>query len=343
MTIVQTESTIPNLQFKITSLSKFQVEGTDHKNAMKARMNTGGKWMSVSKRFWTSFFARFGISDSIFRYYTHQEVFDRIRSVKGDVQLRLCTDGSNALAISNPEKSVLMTDDFRQLAQKFQGEDLQYQCGIVTSIYTPNSGEHKSKIGPDNFRNRYMLEAPLDGYGKPSIYLSMLREVCTNGIIAYTTAFRTDIAVGNDPKHNLNRALESFDSDEGYSALRQRFETSQLSPASLYECLKLYKLLKKMERTDAISTFDKVAGNIYDQYGVANLDAISEKKLHLLPAKCRVYDLINLVSELSTHHTNDSTESMKLNAWIGTTLSREYDLEGTNTKRIDFAGKHFSN
>ena len=65
-------------------------------------------------------------------------------------------------------------------------------------------------------------------------------------------------------------------------------------------------------------------------------DAISEKKLRLLPAKCKVYDLINLASEVSTHHAK-GMEARTLEAWLGSTISDEYDLEGTDRKKGDFA------
>jgi hypothetical protein len=333
-------SAMPTLQYKILPLAKVQVESTHEKRPLSARVRVNNRWYTTTQRFWTSFFARFGISDSIFKYYAHQEVFDRICQVKEDTELRFCIDGTKALAISNPKKPLLHMGEFDKIIRKFRGESVEYTDGVITSTYTPNSGEHQFKIGPDEFANRYMLETPMDGYGKPSIYLSLLRQVCFNGAVAYAPAFRTDITVGDDPEYNLNRALESFDSDEGYSAMRQRFEMAQFSPASLWECMRLYKVIKGLQHKEAVTVFDKVVGDIYNLYGVANLDAISEKKLRLLPAKnVRVYDLLNLASEVSTHHTNGMA-ARKLEAWLGTTISGEFDLEGTDTKRIDCEGKH---
>ncbi|MGH9917733.1 MAG: DUF932 domain-containing protein, partial [Nitrososphaerales archaeon] len=293
---------IPELQYKILPLAKVQVEHAAGNKPLACKVRVASKWYQTSQRFWTSFFARFGISDSIFKYYSHQEVFDRIVHVKDDVVLRFCTDETQALAISNPDKPLLGAAEFEKLVRKYKGAGVEYDQGVVTSTYTPISGEHQFKIGPDDFANRYMLETPMDGYGKPSIYLSFLRQVCLNGAVAYAPAFRSEINVGENPAYSLDRALSSFDTDEGYSALRQRFEAAQLSPASLYECLRLYKRLKGLAHKEAVKAFEGVVGNIYDMYGVANLDTISEKKLRLLPAKCRVYDLINLASEVSTHH-----------------------------------------
>ena len=335
-------TTIPELQYKILPLEGIQVQNTADNKPLACKLRVQNKWYATSRRFWTSFFARFGFSDSIFKYYTHQEVFDRICERKPDTKLRFCLDDRRALAISNPNKELMKVSSFEKIVHRFAGEDVEYDGGVVTSTYTPTSGEHLFKIGPDAFYNRFMLETPMDGYGKPSIYLMMLRQVCSNGAVAYAPAFRTEITVGDNPEYNLERALQSFDSDEGYSALRQRFEASQLAPASLWECLRLHKRLKGLNDKDAIKAFDKVVGDIYNHYGVANLDAISEKKLRLLPAKCKVYDLINIASEVSTHKTKGE-ESRSLEAWLGSTISGEFDLEGTSKAKGDFQGKFLDN
>src|SRR5271157_191106 len=267
---MQTE-TIPELQYKILPLAKVQIENTNEKRPLACKVRVANKWYATSQRFWTSFFARFGISDSIFKYYEHQEVFDRICKVKEETELRFCTDGERALAISNPNKPLMSVNGFSKLVRKFEGQSVQYEAGIVKSSYTPASGERQFKIGPDAFHNRFMLETPMDGYGKPSIYLTLLRQVCSNGAVAYAPAFRTDVTVGDNPEYNLDRALMSFDSDEGYSALRDRFKAAQVSPASLWECLKLYKRMKGLQHKEAVKAYEKVVGDIYNLYGVANL------------------------------------------------------------------------
>ncbi len=331
---------IPELQYKILPLAKVQVRSTSEEQRLRAQVKVSGKWYNTTTRFWTSFFAKFGFSDSIFKYFEHQEVFDRIVKVKPDTELRFCVenDGNHALAISNPNKPIISPNNFMEIARKFKGSDVQYATGVLTSFYRPPSGDHQFKIGPDDFENRFLLETPLDGYGKPATYLSLLRQVCLNGAVAYAPAFRNEITIGDDPDYNITRALESFDSDDGYSAVRQRFESSQLSPASLWECLKLYKQIKRVSKPGPLlSSYEKVVGDIYDMYGVANLDSLSEKKLKLLPAKCRVYDLINFASEASTHQVKGD-ESRIFQAWLGTTISDEFDLEGTNTKKTDFEG-----
>ena len=55
----------------------------------------------------------------------------------------------------------------------------------------------------------------------------------------------------------------------------------------------------------------------------------------MLPARCRVDDLINFASEVATHHTI-ADGANRMQAYIGSLISDEYDLEGTATKSKDF-------
>jgi len=43
---------------------------------------------------------------------------------------------------------------------------------------------------------------------------------------------------------------------------------------------------------------------------------------------CRVYDLLNFAGEVATHATGPE-DARSLQAWLGTTLAEEFDLEGT--------------
>lgn len=333
-----TSGTVPDLEYRVSSLSKIRVTGSEIR-PLQASIKVAGRQFRTTPRFWTSFMAKFGFSDSMFRYFGHQEVFDRICEKKPDAELRFCVDpvSETALAVSNPAKAAVVPSSFMEIARKYRGSDVQYAEGVVLSTFTPPSGERQTKIGPDLFANRFVLETPLDGYGKPSIYLSLLREVCMNGAVAYAPAFRQDITLGTDPEHAIGRSLDSFDSDDGYSAVRSRFQAAQSSPASLWECRKLFKTIQRLNaNAPAVKAYEKVVGDVYGQYGVANFDAFVEKKLRLMSAQCKVYDLLNLASEISTHHAKDRTESQALQAWLGTTIAEEFDLEGTSEKVGDF-------
>jgi hypothetical protein len=79
-----------------------------------------------------------------------------------------------------------------------------------------------------------------------------------------------------------------------------------------------------------------MTGRLHELYGLANLDALSVKRQRVLPARCRVYDLLNFASEVATHHsTTEGGRSMQ--AFIGSMISDEFDMEGTAATVTDFA------
>jgi hypothetical protein len=305
-----------------------------------------GRKLKPTPRFWRSLFTRFRISDNTFRYFSHAEVFQRISERGACTRFRYCIERNGRgtyklLAVSAPERPVIGYDEVHDLVKRYDGHDIQYAKGVVTSTHTPRSGDHPVQIGPDKFKNRYVLNTPIDGYGLPKIHLALLRMVCTNGMVGYSRAFRTEINVGKDIAYSIARVLDAYDNDTGYAALWQRFQSAQNSWASLRETQELYSLLIRQESArgfrggSVIADFYEMTGRPHELYGVANLETFSVKRQRLLPAKCRVYDLINFASELATHRAEPHTALM-LQAYIGGLISDEFDMEGTAEKVTEF-------
>lgn len=348
-----------------------------------------------SERFWTSLFARFGFNGSVFKYFQVREVFDRISQVSPNDEVRLCVENANAVVKDNGKPLVTLNGDGAaldgrpitgtllavsattapvakyaetlQLLRERGGEELNYNGGIVSSRHTPRAlrGD-EFQIGGDAFEHRFVIDTPIDGYGRPNVYLSLLRLICTNGAIAYTKAFRSELTLGRGDNGNvsfaLQRALDSFNNEEGFLALRQRFEAAQHSWASVGEAMKLYRTLVKLHSSpeylkkaapdlasiseannavrdgrggDLLPKFHALTGDISQIYGLANLDALSAKRQRTLPVGCTVYDLVNFASEVATHHAAGQGSRL-VNGWIGETVGAEYDLEGTGEKFKDF-------
>jgi hypothetical protein len=341
-----------------------------------------GEPLKPTERFWTSLFARYGFNASFFRFFNHGEVFDRISAVEKDDQLRLCIerddqgDKHRLLAVSGPGKPIIRHDDLMETLGRYNGQDIRYADGIVESTHVPRVGTGSFDIAGDEFSNRFLLAAPIDGYGQPSIYLSLLRHVCTNGVVGYAKAFRSSLSIGrgtDDVNYSIIRALEGFNNEEGFAALRQRFDAAAKSWASVYEAQGLYKhmvrllanknvgwdgaaavgdsgirrLLQQADTTgqqtealDEISSplmtaFHRMTGDTSRLYGLANLDALSVKRQRTLPVRCRTMDLLNFASEVATHHA-DEHGARSTQAWVGSLLVAEYDLEKSADSFADF-------
>lgn len=310
-------------------------------------IEVGGTQAVPTRRFWKSFFARFNISDNVFRYFEPGEVFERVSARAPDDKFRYCLERggegpARLLAVSSLRRPLITHDEISGLVVRRRGAGAKYDNGVVSSTHTPRSGERTFEIGGDRFQHQFVMETPVDGFGQPKIYLSFLRMICSNGAIGYTRAFRSDISQGKDLSHCIARALDSYDNGDGYAALRQRFESAQRSWASVRECVELYKTLvklnerKQLRRGTLLRDLERLGGNLYELYGLANLDALSVKRQRVLPARCRVYDLLNFASEAATHHAIGAG-SRALQAYLGSLISEEYDLEGTAQTAAEFS------
>jgi hypothetical protein len=366
------------IDYCFSAVNDLVVETTQDKRTGQPAVSAvlvGGEPLVPTERFWTSVYAKFGFNGSVFRYFRHHEVFERIAQAETD-RLRLCIERDQAggknrlLAVSSPGKPIVRYDDLMDTITRYGGEGICYADGIVESTHVPRAGSGSFQIAGDEFSNRFLLAAPIDGYGLPNIYLSLLRHVCTNGAVGYDKAFRSSIAIGrgnDDVIYSIVRALEGFNNDEGFAALRQRFEAAARSWASVYETQGLYKHLVRLlsgrhvggdgaalvgsgniarllqapdspeqRPTEAtsldeigsplISAYYRMTGDPSRLYGLANMDALSVKRQRTLPTKAKVYDLLNFVSEFATHHA-DEYGSRSSQAWLGTLVSNEYDLE----------------
>lgn len=388
-----------------------QTQGT---RRVPVSLAVDGRQMKVTDRFFTSLFAKYGIGKSTFRWFEHQEVFDRISNKAENDKLVLTVekspDGEQALAVTAPKTVVVDHDELVTLLNRYgvtvDGADyggqgharagnqphlppnllspgvsnrglitssagdggardikdvpqLSYSKGVVRSIHQPHNAS-RVEIAGDMFQNRFVMDTPIDGYGKPSIYLMLLREVCTNSAIGYAACFRSGLSLGKNEdsfEFPLVRAFEGYNNEDGFLALQQRWDMAAKSWASLGEINQAYKMLVKihhrkhvrtvarklqsaeigtdgaalMEHSPLIKDFHKMSGDLVHKYGLANLDALGMKRQRTLPAGCKMYELLNFMSEVATHHVDPEGANL-LQSVVGNFISAEYDLEGTAEK-----------
>jgi hypothetical protein len=321
-----------------------------------------GRPVQPTKRFWKSLHLRFGFTENIFRYFSHDEVFERISRVAPNDRIRWCIQkdengDESLLGVSNPTSPLIPYDEVTDLLRRYDAEEVKYANGMITSRHATRAGD-AFMIAGDDYRNKYMFEIPIDGFGKPAIFLSLLRLICSNGAVGYNPAFRSELNVGrgNDRiDFAIIRALEGFNNEEGFSAMRQRFEAAANSWASVYEVQRFYHVLVNLHNqgllrstktvrsndrvvtaSDLIASLNRLAGDFSEIYGLANLDALTHKRQRTLPSKCKVYELINFASETATHHV-DPTAQRRIQAYIGELVANEYDLEGTADRFSDWS------
>lgn len=331
-----------------------------HGGKMVTKVLIDGEPFMPTGRFWTSLYARFGLNTAFFKFFEHAEVFGRISEVDKNDRVRIAiernhnTGDSRLLAATGLNKPVVIYDDLLDVLQKFQTQQsgIRYHNGTVVSTHTPRIGQSQFQIGGDKFSNKYELHCPVDGYGGPEVYLSLLRWVCSNGAVAFAKSFKTSLSIGSgtdDTRYAIQRALDSFTNDEGYSVLRGKFELAAHSWASIREHQDLYRVILGLQNDPVLCETIKDWGKVnqddmtvgpanalmkaYDRFlgdpfKIYNNDPnlMSQKRQRTLPMSCKVYDMFNFATELATHHVSEKG-ARQLQAWVGGMLSADYDLE----------------
>jgi hypothetical protein len=251
-----------SFEYAYVPVGDLKVETTVDKMNGKTKisgLNINGETLRPTERFWTSLYARYGFNSSFFKYFDHAEVFERIAEKEKNDRMRICIergDSSNkVLAVSNPNRPLVNFNEIYELVAKYAGVSVNYHNGVLESTHTPRNGGNMISLGSDDFKQKFVLSCPIDGYGEPNVYLSLLRLVCQNGMVGYGKTFRSSVGLGkgaDDVRPSLVRVLDGFGNEEGFAAMRQRIEASQKSWASVGESQSLYKMLLKCVANNTI-------------------------------------------------------------------------------------------
>jgi hypothetical protein len=295
----------------------------------------------TSERFWNSIASRFSVSDNIFRYFSHTEVFERITKRVPNDKLRLCYETSGPIpklmAVSTAGKASLEYDGSLAVMRNQGGSEYDYSNGVLRARFKPASGRDLIKLVGEEFQNSFQVEVPIDGYGRPKAFLELIKQICSNGMMGYSPAFRSEFnTTGGNPLETFERALSGYDNDQGFADMHSRVEASARAFASVSEAQKLYKLLTQTsEGRKELMPLAKLTGDLPVMYGMTNLDAIAEKRQANLPTKCAVFDLLTFATEVSTHKLKPQ-DRLPLHGYTGTLLTGQFDLEGSKERISDF-------
>lgn len=323
-------------------------------------------------RFWTSLavrFSEYGVSKQLYNLYDHDEVFNRLAERAPSDRLRYTIERRRgrlpvALAVTSPEKPIISYEALTEIVARFGGERITYFDGKVNSFHTPRIGSTNyvvpcpyGKEETHHFRNRFMLEVAVDGYGKPVVMPSLERvEDGVQYVTRDASALKHELNIGKGVDvvhHAVCRALDGFNTDEGYATLRNRVEMSRQSWASVFEAQQGYKMLVKqasmgnlLGQTQAglgdgespvLMDFHSMTGDMSQIYGLANLDALAAKKQRNLPIGATVYTLISFFADLATHRASEPGRQA-LHGFIGALLGdgAGFDMEKSRNKWQDF-------
>ena len=288
---------------------------------------------NTSERFITSFARKLKFSGNIFNYFTAGEVFDRVQQRNPDVAFKVTFDQQDGeiLGVVDETKKLLPAEiACNVFASDPRIQKIQYSKGVWEAEFLLD--ETFSIRNDSEYARKIWVHYPVDGVSMPCVYLSVLRQVCSNGAVALVPGFRTDIEINDDSGTHLSRLLRSYNNENGFMALESRLQTAQDTLASVNELLKIENLLatqiSDQSSVSALQTrLEEMAGDPCARYETTSLNNIAPKKRPLLPVGCSVNDLFNFCSELTTHHDNIISRVDAFNITLGNMLSQEFDLE----------------
>jgi hypothetical protein len=363
--------TLPGIEYETARINDLVAHGQyDRKGRFDvSRISLGDMSLQPTQRFWDSLCARFSFGPTIFRLFNHKEVFDRIAEKNTNCAVKLAIQTSpceheyvdpatpfkpRLLAVSSPNAAMLHLDEAIRVLNQLDVSKVDYGNGCVISQHEPKNN-FGWKIGPDEHQAKFVLRTPIDGYGGPKVFLSLVRMHCTNMLWACSKPFQAGIILGKSGAcETLIKAMESYNNEDGFMALKARIEAAQRSWASVAECQNLAKAIEKLNpnsfRPEFTSTLEepatvdslliklsKLVGNIREIYGVAQIESLSEKRIRQLPSKALVYDLICFTTEIATHQlTPDAAQTMYnyFGRLVGSDL---FDLENSCEEFREFS------
>lgn len=378
---------MPRFEYKILPINKVSIT-TKHINVKGKLKPEIVRYATIedrtyitTNRFWSSLCSRYGnlgISTSLLRsgLFTYEEIFKRIANAltEGKLYNRITIDNKHSalLGMNSSSMPVCKYGELKQLLEAHNGgqityfDDIKGKCGIVSSMHQPRIN-YEFKIGADKFTSKFNYQIPIDGFGKPLIYLTAVLERNNRSpipIIGCSPSYKCELNLGKDENvmFSLTRALEGYNNEDGFMAMRSKLEIASKSWASIMEAQNLYKVILHSDlkangmaslfvRTDddvdsdgqplsdnilIQKAFLKLTGNIPAMYGIVHIDALSKKKMSRLPVKCTVYDLIVFASEILDGFTDGD---YSLSNYIGNLLGsdEEFDLENSKETMPNFS------
>lgn len=309
---------------ELNEMSPITVEGKI------AGIRVGGEAYFVRNRFIRTMMSIFGFAESLFQYFSPEELFTRIIERKKDVPLRLCIDrkhkqlnGVSELkdeTLPLPNVCNIVREDPRVSSITYDPETT-----VMESVFDLHDEWDNPR--DSRYRNQFHFSYPVDQCQTPTIALGLIRVICTNGLVARKKCFETDLVIEKKQGRHLRQLLSSFNNRNGFDALRERMMIAQNTKASVNEFLGVVNILKKNIKGSLpfVEQLNDTAGNPEHRYGQSRLENIRSRHRRELPTEASVIDLVNVLTEVSTHFLTEKRSL--LDGYAVNMLANEFDLE----------------
>ncbi|MBP5531260.1 MAG: ankyrin repeat domain-containing protein [Lentisphaeria bacterium] len=322
---------------EITMQDLIPVEDSNDSELAKIRFNNCE--YRLSRRFLSSFARKMKFELSFFGLFSPQEIITRAAERYPGIAFKATFDNHLGvlLGVVEPDSKILPAHiACKVIADDPRTERICYRDGIWEAEMMLDEKFEVPFAG--KYRRKLLLDYPVDGLGKPCIYLASIREACNNVSVAMSKQFRTDIEVNDELGTHLQKLLKSFNNDYGFSVLDERLITAQNTPASVSELLSIDALIAAnvIDRSAYRKIHDRlndIAGDPCYHYEVTSLKNIHCNEQKMIPIACSVNDLLNFCSELTTHYGGLIRRLRAFHEKTGEILGNCFDLEAVYPRR----------
>lgn len=345
---------LPEIKYVTVDLNRVEVETQEVRRHAKGRPaiqrtlidHKNGIRISPTKKFWSSFMDEFSLgnpSQKFFNYFDHAEIFRRIQKDMEVPNISVCLEHTRGQV--DTYKAYGCTRDARHIpyddvvdlikTTDSNTKEIYFNNGLIHSVHHSKDPIANFSIGADDYNGFYEVITPVDGHGQSEAFIGTERLVCTNGMTIRNKAFRSEFKMGSMGMSTLAQIIDGFRNEDAYIQLKKRFENADLSYASMREVYKTSRLLQEivqhpsnstMAMNNMMYTFSEMLGDFETDLGISSLNQMSEKVASGIPMRPSVLSLIQLLSEVSTHHVG-AVHQGNIDRFIGGLIANNYDME----------------
>lgn len=289
----------------------------------------------VGQSFVNSMSKAFGFNPNFFKYFSPEEIFERLIYQNGDKHFFLTFDEKEKVALSvlNSDKLFLPASYTINMIEKHKlFINSFYHQGIYYAEMLLREDGNDFSVGDSIFESRILICYAVDGSCSTMVYPGFSKKGSNTLIYIMDKSFSTELVINKVRSgHSFADFLNSHNLYP-FSVARQCFINALTVPASVNECLNMLKMLSSSLKDDLAvhklnDSFEQYIGDPCEYYGITSLKKIKPNIRHMLPVRCSVMDIILYAAELASHSTLKMVNFFEIYKHIGKLMSTSYDLE----------------
>ena len=308
-------------------------------------IRVGNDAFFISPRFLKSLMTMFEFTENIFGYFSPGELFERIIQRPKNQPVQLCFDQKEKIAMA-VTKGNNQAFPLARVVNAVQQND-----NLIAANYKPKSGLLEVIIDQPNewkssndseYRGRLRFSTPVDCWGDSRIALGTFRQICANGAIISKDVYSSKVILEKNQGTHLQHLLTTFRNDRAFVAMQKRLSDArniQVSAAEYWKANQLFMLYGGDKAQQIAARLEEFAGYPEQYYQCDSIERLPPARRKDLPVNLSLLNLLNMVSEVITHHQQEDVSDLE--KFYSSLMTQPSDLEGVYSIRQPVKKKFF--